>query len=64
MSEPGDAMLPEPPVASAPPAFAAVPDASMGPQPPAEDDCGSDGRTVRRAALRELSAMIGVEVFY
>jgi len=64
VSEPGDAMGPERPLASAPAASPAAPDASSGAQSPTDADGAPDDRAERRAALRDLAAMIGVEVFY
>jgi hypothetical protein len=61
MSEPGDAMGPE--RATAPAPSPATPDASSGARLQTHDGA-QDDRALRRAALRDLAALIGAEVFY
>ena len=55
--EPDDAML----AADTSRAAAGAPN---HPLQEADDDVATDDRTARRTALRDLAAMIGVEVFY
>lgn len=64
MTEPGDATGPEQAVASGPAASPAAPDASSGAESPTQENGACEDRAVHRAALRDLAAMIGVEVFY
>lgn len=64
MTEPGDATGPERLIASIPARSPTALVALSGADLPTQVDGASDDRAVRRAALRDLAAMIGVEVFY